>query len=60
MSIKYVYKSNTKQERIKNGTKALEGFINNGFRSMGVSHRVELVNVSAPDNVQNPQLTATT
>ena len=47
-------------EYIKNGTKAFEGFINNGFRAMGVSHRVELVNIAPPVNVQPPEMTIIT
>ena len=57
MAIKYVYKSDTKQERIKNGTKAFEGFINNGFKSMGISHRVELVNTTPKVDMPTPEMT---
>jgi len=57
MPINYVYESKTKQERIKNGTKAFEGFINNGFKAMGVSHRVEITSVVPSVKVHYPDNT---
>ena len=58
MPIKFIYKSDTVQERIQNAAKAFEGFINNEFKSLGVSHRVELVSAVAPSKVQYPDMKA--
>jgi len=56
MPIKFIYQSTNEQERIQNGAKAFEGFINNGFMSLGVPHRVEITNVVPPPEVQYPDI----
>jgi len=62
MSIKYIYRSTNEQERVQNSAKAFEGFVNNSFKSMGVSHRVELANAvpATPHQVQYPDMTIAT